>query len=211
MEMLIAYLDLVPTAIFIWATIILLRDMYHMMGRTAVSLFAAGNAMVIVAGIYKCLWKILMYVKICDFAALNTSFFPMQSTGFLLAGIGILLMFRKGKNGVKLIAAAVPVYTSSLIFVIFQVMGLIVMRLGIVVLAKKMGRIASVVALLMSLAAMMVMGYLSAKDFSEPIYNLYAELVNTLGQTLYLVAACDMHRSGLADFQLEDKEQERIS
>jgi len=205
MNVLIAFLDLVPPIPFIWAPIILQRDLYHMMPRLSYTLFSTGNMMVIAAGVYKCTWKILMYLEICDFAVMNTSFFLMQSTGFLLAGIGTILMFQKQK-GTALLAAAVPVYTSSMMFVIFNVVGLIFVRIGLALVAKKMGRKAAMAALICSIPVMMGMGFLSSRDFSQPIYNLYAELVNMLGQVLLLVAVYDMHREGLGKFELGGSE-----
>ncbi|MEE0954912.1 MAG: hypothetical protein U0L49_03735 [Eubacterium sp.] len=202
MNVLIAFLDLVPTITFIWATIILQRDLYHMMPRLSYTLFSTGNMMIIAAGVYKCTWKILMYLEICDFVVMNTSFFLMQSTGFLLSGIGMILMFRKQKGTALLAAAGVPLYTSSLIFVIFNVVGLICVRIGLACVAKKMGRKAAMAALICSIPVMMGMGFLSSRDFSQPIYNLYAELVNMLGQVLLLVAVYDMHREGLGTFEL---------
>ena len=72
------------------ASVILQRDLYAHMRKDAFALFAAGTIDVFSAGFLKALWKLLYALGICDFHALNTLLLPMQSLGFLLAGMGAL-------------------------------------------------------------------------------------------------------------------------
>ena len=87
-----ALVDYIPVAFFAAAAIILMGDLYSKMSKGAFALFASGAIMITIAGALKATWKLLYAAKICDFAALNSMFFPTQSIGFLLAGVGILLM-----------------------------------------------------------------------------------------------------------------------
>lgn len=193
MDKIIAFFDIVPTVLFAWSIILLMKDLKHLgMGY---SLFCAGTLMVLVSSIYKTIWKILYALEICDFAALNNSFFVMSATGFLLAGIGTLLLVGKARKTAAL--AVVPVYSSSMIWILFNVLGVVCMRAGLAVLAKRLNRNRAALLLWISIPVMLAMGYLSTKDFSQSIFNLIAECVNTLGQLLLLLAAFDLHKGGL--------------
>ena len=82
-----ALVDFIPVILFIISAITLQRGLYYRMSKGAFAVFSAGTIMVICAGIFKASWKLLYGAGICDFARLNQAFFPMQSVGFLLAGI----------------------------------------------------------------------------------------------------------------------------
>ena len=84
--------DYIPVALFEAATVILIRDMYNKMSKGAFALFAAGTIDVICAGILKATYKLMYALGLCDFEALSNVFFPMQSLGFMLAGIGMLAL-----------------------------------------------------------------------------------------------------------------------
>ena len=117
-----ALVDFIPVFLFGAASAILMRDLYNKMTRTSFSLFAAGSINVFSAGFLKALWKLLYAAGICDFAALDAMFFPVQSIGFLLAGAGIILMFVKRKQ--LLYAVAPPVFSGTFLFVALMVTGL---------------------------------------------------------------------------------------
>ena len=87
-----ALVDYVPVLLFAAAAVILHRDLYHKMSKGAFALFAAGTVNIFCAGFLKATWKLLYAAGVCDFRALDEMFFPVQSLGFLLAGLGIVLM-----------------------------------------------------------------------------------------------------------------------
>ena len=89
-----ALVDYIPVIFFAIASIILLRDLYNKMSMTAFALFATGVIDVTIAGALKATWKLLYAAGGCNFEVLDAMFFPLQSIGFLLAGIGILTMLR---------------------------------------------------------------------------------------------------------------------
>lgn len=93
-----ALVDYIPVAFFVAAAVILMRDLYGKMSKGAFALFSAGTVMITVAGALKATWKLLYAAGVCNFEALNNMFFPSQSIGFLLAGVGILLMLTSGKR-----------------------------------------------------------------------------------------------------------------
>ena len=99
MSLPMAIVDFIPVILFLMAAMTLLHDLYHLMSKGAFALLSAGLIIISVAGFFKATWKLLYALNICDFAALNSAFFPMQSTGFLLGGLGMIaLMFFRQKN-----------------------------------------------------------------------------------------------------------------
>lgn len=196
-----AIVDYIPVILFLMAAMTLLHDLYHMMSKGAFALLAAGLIVISVAGFYKATWKLLYALNICDFAALNTSFFPMQATGFMLGGIGMLaLLFFPQKKGAY-VAAAPVVFNGTMIFVVFTILGTCSIWGGLAAIAAKMKKKNIVILLLVSLFCMLGMGYLSSKDFSNPLMNWIGEGVNLLGMVLFFSSVRLLHQAGLAAFE----------
>lgn len=84
--------DYIPVALFTVAAVMLMRDLYNKMSKGAFALFGAGTIDVVCAGFFKATYKLLYALGVCDFEALSNVFFPMQSLGFMLAGIGMLAL-----------------------------------------------------------------------------------------------------------------------
>ncbi len=97
-----ALVDYIPVICFAIASVILLRDLYRKMSKGAFALFSAGVIDVTLAGALKATWKLLYAAGVCNFEALDHMFFPVQSIGFLLAGIGILAMLVHKQTGASL-------------------------------------------------------------------------------------------------------------
>ena len=196
-----AIVDYIPVILFLMAAMTLMHDLYHMMSKGAFALLAAGLIVISVAGFYKATWKLLYALNICDFAALNTSFFPMQATGFMLGGIGMLaLLFFPQKKGAY-VAAAPVVFNGTMIFVVFTILGTCSIWGGLAAIAAKMKKKNIVILLLVSLFCMLDMGYLSSKDFSNPLMNWIGEGVNLLGMVLFFSSVRLLHQAGLAAFE----------
>ncbi len=197
-----ALVDFIPVICFLIAAILLQRDLYHMMSKGAFALFAAGTIDVFCAGALKALYKLLYAAGVCDFEKLNAMFFPVQSIGFLLAGLGIMaLLFHKQQE--KLLSAApVPaLYTGTFLFVGLMVVGLGMMDAGLIVLAKRKKQLPAIVLLVLSFFCCLCMGYLSSQDFEQASMNWIAEGVNVAGQSCFLAAAWLLHRSGIGKEQ----------
>ena len=201
-----ALVDYIPVLFFALAAIILLRDLYSKMSKTAFAIFAAGVANVAIAGALKATWKLLYAAGVCDFQALNAMFFPTQSIGFMLAGVGILLMICKKKNSQSLAAAAVPpVFSGTFVFVGLMVAGLGMMDAVLCILAAKLKKPWLIAIFVFSFVCSLCMGYLSSKDFAQASMNWIAEGVNVVGQGTLLVGAYLLHKNGLADLDLGGK------
>ena len=194
-----ALVDYIPVICFAIAAIILLGDLYGKMKPSAFALFAAGVIDVAIAGALKATWKLLYAMGACDFEALNAMFFPVQSIGFLLAGIGILLMICKNQKGQKAVAAVAPsVFSGTFVFVGLMVAGLGIMDAVLCILAAKLKKPWLIAIFVLSFVCSLCMGYLSSQDFAKASMNWIAEGVNVVGQGTLLLGVILLHKNGLA-------------
>lgn len=199
-----ALVDYIPVLFFVLAAIILLRDLYSKMSKTAFALFAAGVTNIAIAGALKATWKLLYAAGVCNFEALNAMFFPTQSIGFMLAGVGILLMICKKKNSGNIAAAVVPpAFSGTFVFVGLMVVGLGMMDAVLCILAAKLKKPWLIAIFVFSFVCSLCMGYLSSKDFAQASMNWIAEGVNVVGQGTLLVGTYLLHKNGLADLDLD--------
>lgn len=202
-----AIVDYVPVILFATASVILLRDLYDKMEKGAFALFSAGLIDVVVAGALKATWKLLYALEVCDFTALDEMFFPVQSIGFLLAGVGILAMLFQRRANMALAVAAPPVFSGTFVFVGLMVAGLGIMDVVLCILAVRLRRPWLIAVFLLSFVCSLCMGYLSSKDFAEASMNWIAEGVNVAGQGAFLVGALLLHKNGLARLKLHGGEK----
>ena len=199
-----ALVDYIPVIFFFLATANLMRDLYDKMTKASFALFAAGSVNITIAGALKATWKLLYAAGICNFEALNNMFFPTQSLGFILAGIGILLMLIKNKNNNKAAALAVapPVFSGTFVFVGLMVAGLGLIDAVLCILAVKLKKPALIAIFVVSFICSLGMGYLSSKDFAEASMNWIAEGVNVVGQGALFAGAYLLHKNGLKELKL---------
>lgn len=202
-----ALVDYIPVVLFAIASVILLRDLYNKMSKGAFALFSAGVINVTLAGGLKATWKLLYAMGVCDFQALDKMFFPVQSIGFLLAGVGILAMLVFRQTKAKLLAAVPPVFLGTFLFVGIMVAGLGIMDTVLCILSAKLKKPWLIAVFAVSFICSLGMGYLSSKDFAEAAMNWIAEGVNVVGQSTLLWGVCMMHRSGLAEMRLRGGEE----
>lgn len=197
-----ALVDYIPVIFFATSAVILLSDLYNKMSRTAYALFAAGVIDVSIAGALKATWKLLYAAGACNFEALDHMFFPVQSIGFLLAGIGILLMITDKKNKPALLAVAPPVFSGTFVFVGLMVAGLGVMDTVLCIIASKMKKPWLIAVFSLSFVCSLCMGYLSSQNFADAAMNWIAEGVNVVGQGALLLGVILLHKNGLSDLKL---------
>lgn len=201
-----ALVDYIPVLFFVIAAVILMRDLYNKMSKGAFALFAAGTINIVCAGALKATYKLLYAAGICDFEALNHMFFPVQSIGFMLAGVGIIALIccKQSKN--TLLAVAPPVFTGTFVFVGLMVVGLGLMDVALCVISAKMKKPALIVFFVISFICSLCMGYLSSQDFAQASMNWIAEGVNIVGQGALLAGVLSLHKHGLATWQLREGE-----
>ena len=202
-----ALVDYIPVVCFAIASVILLRDLYAKMSKGAFALFAAGVIDVTIAGFLKATWKLLYATGACNFEALDHMFFPVQSIGFLLAGIGILAMLVHRQSEASALAVAPPVFSGTFVFVGLMVAGLGIMDAVLCVLAVKLKKPWIIAILVLSFFCSLGMGYLSSQNFAEAAMNWIAEGVNVVGQGALLVSTALLHKNGLADLEIRKGEK----
>lgn len=201
-----ALVDYIPVILFFIASIMLQRDLYNKMSKGAFALFSAGTINIFAAGALKAFYKLLYAVNVCDFEPLNDMFFPVQSIGFLLAGIGMLAMiFHKQGNGVVALSVAPVVWKGTFLFVGLMVAGLGCMDAGLIILCNRLKKRSAIVLFVVSFICSMGMGYLSSRDFAQASMNWIAEGVNIVGQGCLLGGAWMLHKAGLAEYKIPRK------
>lgn len=201
-----ALVDYVPVACFAIAAFLLLKDLYNSMSKSAFALFAAGVIDITCAGALKATYKLLYATGACDFEALNAMFFPVQSIGFLLAGIGMIMMITQKPSAASL-ASAPPLFTGTFVFVALMVAGLGMMDVALCILCVKMKKPQYIAFFVVSFVCSLCMGYLSSQNFAEAAMNWIAEGVNVVGQGTLLAGAYLLHKNNLAEFTLRNGEQ----
>ncbi len=186
-----ALVDFIPVILFLIAAVTLQRGLYGRMSKGAFALFSAGTIMIFCAGLFKAVWKLLMGLQICNFERLNQCFFPMQSVGFLLAGISVIAMvfFKQENKGERLFAAAPAVFSGTFIFVGAMVLGALGLCGGLAIESKRRNKTVSMVCYILAFFLMMGMGYLSSKDFEKASMNWITECVNMAAMAFFLFAS----------------------
>ena len=159
--------------------------------------------MITIAGALKATWKLLYAAGVCNFEALNNMFFPTQSIGFLLAGVGILAMLVYNQKENSKLRSVPPVFSGTFVFVGFMVAGLGLIDAILCILAAKLKKPALIALFVLSFICSLCMGYLSSKDFTEASMNWIAEGVNVVGQGSFLAGAYLLHKNGLAELELK--------
>ena len=186
-----ALVDFIPVIFFCSGSIILQRLMYDRMSKGQFALFAAGTVDITMAGVCKALYKLLYGAGVCDFTSLNNVFFPVQSFGFLLAGLGVLLMVlnKPDKFMTRSVAVAPAVFSGTFFFVTLMCLGLGCMNIGLSVQAARDGKKKTIPFFIVAFICSLCMGYLSGKDFDKAVFNWIGEFVNIIGQGCFLAAA----------------------
>ena len=182
-----ALVDYIPVVLYCISAVILQRDFYNRMSRGTFALLSAGMIMSIMAGLFKATWKLLFALEVCDFDRLNKSFFPLQSVGFLLAGIALMLMVFARQKGTSLHSAAPAVFAGTGVFIALMVLGLCGMFLGLSVEAKRRKKKSAMVLFIITFVFMLMMGYLSSKNFEKASMNWISEGVNVVGWSIFLI------------------------
>ena len=195
-----ALMDFVPVLFFGYAAALLQQDLYNKMRKSHFALFAAGTINIFTAGLLKATWKLLYAAGICDFHALNTMFLPVQSIGFLLAGIGIILMMTNRKN--VLLAAAPPVFSGSVIFIMMMVLGLGSICTVLSILAVRMKKKGAMVLFIAAFLCSMGMGAMSGQDSTQAWVNWAEQSINCVGQGMLLWGTLILHKANLKEFNI---------
>ena len=190
-------MDFIPVALFGIIAVLLQRDLYNKMPKYAFACFAAGTVNIFLAGFLKALWKLLYAAGVCDFQVLNMMFLPVNSIGFLLAGLGILLMFPIRK---RTFVVAPPLFSVTFIFISMMVLGLGTICACLSVLAVRLRKKGAIAIFILTFICYMGMGYLGSRVSTEAAANWIEQSVNCVGQALLLSGVLILHKAGLREY-----------
>jgi len=194
--------DFIPVALYGIAVFGLQKDLYSKMSKGVFALFCAGTIDVFIASLLKALYKLLYALGICDFKPLSDMFFPVEALGFFMAGLSMILMLSENKKG-KIYAAAAPVlFQGTFVFVIVMVLGVLSFDGCLAIIAGKMKKKGCILLFVVAAIMALMMGYLSSRDFADPMFNWIAEGVNTIGQVMLLLGIKNLKKAGLKEFSL---------
>ena len=85
-----ALMDFVPVLFFGAAWVILYRDLRNKLDLCSGILLPLGALTVLLAGLFKAVWKLQNAIGATPTELFNRTFFPAQSLGFVLLGVGML-------------------------------------------------------------------------------------------------------------------------
>ena len=197
-----ALVDFIPVIFFGIAAFLLQKDFYNKMRKDAFALFAAGTINIFAAGFLKALWKLLYAAHVCDFQALNEMFLPVQSIGFLLAGIGIALMLCAKTRKHAVLAVAPPIFSGTVVFILMMVLGLGSICTCLSIIAVKMKKKVAMMLFVIAFLCSMGMGAMSGQDATQAWVNWTEQAINCVGQGLMMCGVLILHRSGLKELKL---------
>ena len=189
-----ALVDYIPVIFFAIAAFILIGDLKNKMGGLNHLIYSLGMIAIAAAGAGKATWKLLIAANIADIQILNELFMPTQSVGFLLAGLGLILMLMAKKNRLNGV--------NTFLFIGMMVAGLALIDTVLAILAAKLKKGGAVALFIISFVCSLCMGYLSSRDFTEAIWNWIAQCVNIVGQLTLLLGAISIHKGGLRELKL---------
>ena len=196
-----ALMDFVPVIFFGITAVLLLRDLYNKMSKTAYVLLASGSVNVFMAGFCKAAWKLLYALNVCDFVALEKMFMPVNSLGLLFVGIGLILMVCRKKSA--MLSVGPVVYISSMPFIMMMVLGLGGMCAALSILSAKMKKGPVMVLFILSFVCAMAMGYMSSQDSTLGWVNWVEQSINTASQLCLMVGVILLHKANLKAFTWE--------
>ena len=189
-----AIVDFIPVVLFFIAAVILQNDLYTKLSKTKYTLLSAGSLMIFVGGTLKATWKILYALNICDYQALDISFFPFQGIGFLLVFLSLTGICSKKFNKLY---SVVPVFTSNMPFVILQVIGCAGTQFMLMGKSLQMKKNSAFVMYIIAFIFMLGMGYLSAKFDDSSSMHWLAQCTNIISQGAFLAGTSILHKAGL--------------
>lgn len=198
---LMALADYIPVLFFGVSMLLLQRDLYNKMVKGAYALFAAGTINVFAAGFLKATWKLLYAAGVCDFAALNTLFLPLQSIGFFLIGLGLVGMICWKAKRAAALAVVPPVFGGTFMFIGMMVAGLGVLCAVLSAIAAKMKKRWAIVLFVLAFAGSMGMGYMSSRDAASAAVNWIEQGINTVSQGCLMAGVIMLHKAGLREWK----------
>ena len=128
--------------------------------------------MILFAGVFKAIYKIIYYGFNVDFYRFNYMFFPVQAFGFILACAALLIfVFQRNKTSTLSVAILSAVTTEegkrlandTMLYVAMQIIGSGGLLGCLVYFAKKLKKPVAMVLFIISFICLLIMGFLSTR------------------------------------------------
>ncbi len=181
-----ALVDYIPVILFCLGALTIIKEFRKKMSSVSFFLFVAGAVLVTAAGFLKASYKLLYALGVGDFVWMSAQMFSNQSIGFLLAGIG-LTIFALNKDRTY-------AFLPTMALVGIMVLGLCAMDASLCYIATRMNKRKALPCFIVSFFMCLMMGYLSSKDFDQAFMNWIAQIINIIGQGLFLVGTRILHK-----------------
>lgn len=189
----LALLDIVPVVLFFMGYVNLLKAFYPRMTPAQYSMLSSGGMMVFLAGFLKVIWKFLYVLEICDYAMISDAFFPIQSVGFMLLAVGMILHITGKKseetetdsssNSDYENFSVVPLVTTKVPFIILTAVGTLFFYGSLALLGTRQKNKINAVFFISAYAFNLIQAMFSVKfDHSMAVMHWLAEMVNILAQ-----------------------------
>ena len=189
--------DYIPVILFGISAVLLVRDLKNKMSKSALACLELGACVAFLAGVLKASYKLLIATGVGEFPLLNTSFLPLQSSGLLLTGLGIVLMLLLRRK-----SAALAMAPLTMGFIGMMVLGLGGMCAGLSVVAARMKKKLLIPVFILCFFCYLGMGYLASSKDGSAASNWIEQGVNCVGQILLLCGVRSLDKAGLKDFAL---------
>ena len=185
-----ALVDYIPVTLFALAMLLLAKNLQNKMNLVIKIILYCGIILVAIAGFLKATYKLLYALNVGDFIFLSNQFFQNQAFGFMLVGVGVILTLIKNKEKLALVIPTMGLVAIMLI-------GLCAMDAGLCFIAHKMKKRNAIVCFVISFFLIVMMGYLSSRDFDTAFMNWLAQGINIVGQLLFFIGVRILDKAGL--------------
>lgn len=207
-----AIYDFIPVVFFFSAAMVVAKDVRNKMGKVNFAVLITGSVLVLLAGFCKALWKIIFALTAKDIDILQRYFFVVQSAGFMLVFIALLLLLVfKGKTkvtGASALAVAAPVAKkgiNNVPFIALQCIGCAGVQFCLFRIALFMKKRLAAVLFIFAFIFMLGMGYLGAKFDDSSSMHWIAQFTNSLSTGCLLAGVLILHANGLGDADVLEK------
>ncbi|MBI5375868.1 MAG: hypothetical protein HZA77_10565 [Candidatus Schekmanbacteria bacterium] len=183
----VALYDYAPNIVFVFGIYWIIKSLKSELSKSSTYLIVFASALVIIAGILKATWKLIIALSGSDVRILSDIMFPLMGTGFFLIFI-VLLMVVIRKNPEKSFKP-LAIASSKKIFLPLMIIGGMGTTICLLIISWRKKARAAFVLFIIELIMTLMLGYVGGKFevvtnfgvFLEQTLNLSSRIVWMLG------------------------------
>ena len=185
-----------------------MNALYNKLSGAQYAILASGSYMLFFGALCKIIWKFLYALKICDYLTLTECFFPMQSIGFILLGVGMTMALKKQKGNETTLystalVAVIPVISTHMPFLLVTLLAMTYVHIIICVYAIKLKNKIVILFVILSYIGMLCncfVGVATNKGVDNvALYHWIAELSHIFAEVFLLMSVRSLVKKGLND------------